>query len=135
MSASEYVKGQGLKNLQMVSHMTGVRRETLNNWYKDKFRLFEIVVEGCVATITRMIWHTGAVNSTQQRSWEMTSCQHDDGRRFTYVIELNEWGYFTIDKTTGELMSDEDLARKFSTLLEAQSFCDNIEREWLKDWG
>lgn len=50
ISASQYVKQRGLKNLTEVSNMTGKPCQTLRNWYRDENDLFEIVITGCIET-------------------------------------------------------------------------------------
>lgn len=49
MTASQAAKQAGLKNLAIVSEMTGVSHQTLNNWHNDKPKLFAVVIAGCVA--------------------------------------------------------------------------------------
>jgi len=49
MTTSKQAKKQGLKNLAEVSKMTGVDRQTLDNWAKNKPALFRIVLAGCIA--------------------------------------------------------------------------------------
>ena len=46
MTAAEYTKSRGVKSLQLVSDKTGVSMQTLGNWWKNKPRLFKVVVEG-----------------------------------------------------------------------------------------
>ena len=48
MTASKYIKARGLPSLAYVSGMVNKPPETLNNWYRDNFALFEVVVLGCV---------------------------------------------------------------------------------------
>ena len=47
MTASEAAKSAGLKSLAEVSELTGVSTQTLNNWFNEKRKLFEIVLLGC----------------------------------------------------------------------------------------
>jgi len=47
MTPSQQVKSVGLKSLTQVSELTGVSLQTLSNWYKDKPKLFNVVIEGC----------------------------------------------------------------------------------------
>ena len=47
MTPSQQAKQQGLKNLAEVSQLTGVDRQTLDNWANHKQALFEIVLLGC----------------------------------------------------------------------------------------
>lgn len=46
MTASEYIKSKGLPSLAYVAKAVGRHPDTLHNWYKDSFKLFEIVVAG-----------------------------------------------------------------------------------------
>lgn len=46
MTASKYIKDQGLKDLQYVADKVGKHRDTINNWYHNNFPLFEAVVAG-----------------------------------------------------------------------------------------
>ena len=48
MTAAKYVKKNGLKSLSQVAEVTGVPRNTLDSWHKNKPELFETVVLGCV---------------------------------------------------------------------------------------
>jgi len=48
MTASQQAKAAGLPSLLEVSRMTGVSFQTLNNWYKNKPKLFAVVIAGCV---------------------------------------------------------------------------------------
>lgn len=48
MTASEYIKAQGLPNLQYVADKVGKHRDTINNWYHAEYALFEVVVAGVV---------------------------------------------------------------------------------------
>ena len=41
----------GLESLQQVANVTGVSRQTLGNWHKDKPELFKIVLLGVKAHI------------------------------------------------------------------------------------
>ena len=47
MTASQQAKAAGLKGLSEVSEITGVSLQTLDNWSKNKPKLFEIVIKGC----------------------------------------------------------------------------------------
>ena len=49
MKPSEQCKAAGLKSLVALSEMSGESVQTLNNWYKNKPRLFELVLMGAVA--------------------------------------------------------------------------------------
>jgi hypothetical protein len=48
LSPSEQCKEAGLKSLAEVSSITGVSVQTLINWHKDKPKLFDVVIVGCV---------------------------------------------------------------------------------------
>jgi len=48
-SPSQQAKAAGLKSLAAVSALTGVSRSTLNDWHRDKPKLFKVVLEGCKA--------------------------------------------------------------------------------------
>lgn len=48
MTPSKYIKAQGLPNLQYVADKVGKHRDTLVNWHRDNFALFEAVVAGVV---------------------------------------------------------------------------------------
>jgi lambda repressor-like predicted transcriptional regulator len=49
MTPSQKAKSAGLSSLAEVSKMTGVSTQTLNNWFNEKPKLFEIVIAGCAA--------------------------------------------------------------------------------------
>jgi hypothetical protein len=51
MSASQQAKSIGLKNLSQVSQLTGVGLNTLINWHKNKPKLFNIVLLGCLVQL------------------------------------------------------------------------------------
>jgi len=46
MKPSETCKAAGLKSLAELSELSGESVQTLNNWYKKKPRLFEIILKG-----------------------------------------------------------------------------------------
>lgn len=48
MTPSQQAKTAGLKSLSQVSELSGVSVQTLINWHRDKPRLFDIVLLGCV---------------------------------------------------------------------------------------
>ena len=48
MKPSEKVKLVGLKSFAELSEVSGESVQTLNNWYKNKPRLFELVLIGVV---------------------------------------------------------------------------------------
>lgn len=43
---SRYVKSRGLKSISQISNETGVSAQTLDNWFKNKRDLFDVVVDG-----------------------------------------------------------------------------------------
>ena len=50
MKASTYIKDvMGLPSLAHVAKMVNKHPDTINNWYKKEFDLFEIIVLGCVS--------------------------------------------------------------------------------------
>jgi len=51
MSPSKQAKSMGLKSLVQVTELTGVSKETLSNWSRDKPKLFRIVLIGCFTDI------------------------------------------------------------------------------------
>jgi hypothetical protein len=51
MTASQQAKSTGLKNLLQVTELTGVRAQTLINWHKNKPKLFNIVLLGCLVQL------------------------------------------------------------------------------------
>ena len=48
ITASERAKNLGLKNLNQMAEMTEQSTQTLNNWFNNKNKLFEIVLAGCI---------------------------------------------------------------------------------------
>ncbi len=46
---SQQAKAAGLKNLAAVETLTGVHRNTLINWSKNKPELWRVVLDGCAA--------------------------------------------------------------------------------------
>lgn len=49
MKPSDYIKSHGLPSLAHVAREADVSERTLFNWYRNRFKLLEIVVLGCVA--------------------------------------------------------------------------------------
>jgi len=49
MSASRYIKTQGLPSLVYVAGKANITRQLLHRWYHNNFDLFEIIVLGCVS--------------------------------------------------------------------------------------
>jgi len=50
-TAAKYALSKGLTGLTQVSELTGASLQTLDNWYKHKPELFNVVLAGCVALI------------------------------------------------------------------------------------
>lgn len=48
MKPSEYVKSKGLRSLVQISETTRISKQTLQNWFKNKPRLFKTVVYGVI---------------------------------------------------------------------------------------
>ena len=48
-TAAKAAKAAGLKSLAEVSEITGIGRETLRVWHRDRPRLFDVILAGCVA--------------------------------------------------------------------------------------
>ena len=46
MTPSQYTKSRGVKSLRLVSEKTGVSEQTLGNWWKNRRKLFKVIVEG-----------------------------------------------------------------------------------------
>jgi hypothetical protein len=46
-SASEMAKAGGLPSLNYMQQMTGIRRNTLDLWNRDRPQLFDVMVRGC----------------------------------------------------------------------------------------
>lgn len=57
MTAAQQAKAEGLKNLSVVSKLTGQSVQTLNNWFNNKQKLFEIVLLGCRAKLNKSEKH------------------------------------------------------------------------------
>jgi hypothetical protein len=55
MSASKKAKELGFKNLAQVQELSGQSQQTLDNWFKKKPLLFEVVLFGCLAKLNRQI--------------------------------------------------------------------------------
>jgi hypothetical protein len=55
MTPSQQCKQAGLNSLAEVSSLTGVSVQTLINWHRDKPKLFEVVINGCVFIIVNTI--------------------------------------------------------------------------------
>jgi hypothetical protein len=48
MKPSDQCKAAGLKSLAELSRISGESVQTLNNWHRNKPKLFEIVLKGCL---------------------------------------------------------------------------------------
>lgn len=48
MTASQLAKQHGF-NLKKVEELTGLSRQTLINWHRDRPELFKIIILGCKA--------------------------------------------------------------------------------------
>ena len=53
MTPSDTAKAAGLKNLSQVRDLTGTSLQTLDNWHKNKPKLFAVVLSGCVAIVNK----------------------------------------------------------------------------------
>lgn len=53
-SPSQKAKAVGLQSLTQVSEITGMGRNTLTNWSRDKPDLFQVVLYGCLYSIHRL---------------------------------------------------------------------------------
>jgi len=51
MTASQKAKELGFKNLAQVQELSGQSQQTLDNWFKKKPVLFEVVLLGCLAKL------------------------------------------------------------------------------------
>ena len=51
MKPSEKCKAAGLKSLAELCEKTGVSKETLINWHKNKPKLFDIVIKGAISEV------------------------------------------------------------------------------------
>lgn len=49
MKPSEKAKAAGMKSLAELAEISGESVQTLNNWHKNKPRLFDLVLKGAVA--------------------------------------------------------------------------------------
>ena len=64
MTASQQVKKQGLKSLSQVSILTGVSPQTLDNWSKNKPKLFKTVLHGCIFEQTVGNWYDNLIGDS-----------------------------------------------------------------------
>ena len=49
MTLAEYIRVCGLVSIKNVSEITDTSRQTLNNWYKFKPVLFNVLIAGCLS--------------------------------------------------------------------------------------
>lgn len=59
MTASKYIKSQGLPTLAYVADKVGKPPQTINNWYHDNFALFEAVVAGVKYKDSPILYRVG----------------------------------------------------------------------------
>jgi hypothetical protein len=52
-AASEVAKAGGLPSLNFMQECTGIRRNTLDLWNKERPQLFDVMVLGCKAMLYR----------------------------------------------------------------------------------
>ena len=57
MTPAKQAKALGLKSLAQVSTLTGLSLQTLDNWSKNKPKLFKKVLQGCVFEIRVGEWY------------------------------------------------------------------------------
>jgi len=67
--------------------------------------------------------------------WEALSIFHDDGCYFTWVININEDGLFSIKNSSSELLPKDHKFRNvdFTTFKDAKLVCEVIESNYRKD--
>lgn len=53
MTTARAIKSAGLKNMNTVCELTDCTPQTLDNWHKNKQKLFAIVIEGCKVAISK----------------------------------------------------------------------------------
>jgi hypothetical protein len=51
MTASQKAKELGFKNLVQVQELSGQSQQNLDNWFKKKPLLFEVVLFGCLVKL------------------------------------------------------------------------------------
>lgn len=49
---SQEVRARGIPSVAAVTALTGTSRQSLDNWYKNKPRLFDIVMRGCQSALS-----------------------------------------------------------------------------------
>jgi len=53
MTPAQQAKAAGLESLAVVIEMTGISRQTLENWHRNRPQLFDVILAGCVAKLER----------------------------------------------------------------------------------
>ena len=53
-TAAIKAKSAGLKSLAQVSQITGISRQTLENWHRNRQQLFDVILAGCVAKMEQL---------------------------------------------------------------------------------
>ena len=61
MTPAKQAKALGLKSLAQVSALTGVSLQTLDNWSKNKPKLFKTVLQGCIFEQTVGNWYDNLI--------------------------------------------------------------------------
>lgn len=62
--------------------------------------------------------------------WEATSRYHDDGIHFIYRIGVCDDGSFDVSESDPEMLGRNKKPNCFPTLLEAQHYCEFLERSY-----
>lgn len=62
MKPSEMAKKAGLKSLNELAEITGESVQTLNNWFKDNPRRFELILKGVALERLNSVFNNGQVN-------------------------------------------------------------------------
>jgi len=76
MSASKYIKSQGLPDLQYVADKVGRHRDTINNYYNNDFEFLEILVAGVLAKDTEASIMKGIKAALKDCGYEKKSGVH-----------------------------------------------------------
>ena len=70
LTPSQYIKSKGLPSTKYVAEAVNKPAQTLNNWHRDNFALFEVVVAGVKALdadkamLDAIIYGTGMTHGT-----------------------------------------------------------------------
>lgn len=64
MTPAKQAKALGLKSLAQVSALTGVSLQTLDNWSKNKPKLFKTVLHGCIFEQTVGNWYDNLIGDS-----------------------------------------------------------------------